>query len=40
LLNVKDAAHYGVINMTPAELRRALRSAERLADFAKEVLAR
>lgn len=40
LLNVKDAAHYGVINVTSAELRRALRSAERLADFAKEVLAR
>ena len=40
LLNVKDAAHYGVINLTSAELRRALRSAERLADFAKEVLAR
>jgi hypothetical protein len=40
LLNVKDAAHYGVINVTAAELRGALRSAERLADFAKEVLAR
>ena len=40
LLNVKDAAHYGAINVTSAELRRALRSAERLADFAKEVLAR
>jgi hypothetical protein len=40
LLNFKDAAHYGVINMTSAELRRAFRSAERLTDFAKEVLAR
>jgi len=40
LLNVKDAAHYGVVNLTSAELRRALRSAERLADFAKELLAR
>ncbi|TDE15987.1 hypothetical protein [Jiangella asiatica] len=40
LLDVKDAAHYGVINVRSAELRRALRSAERLVEFARDVLAR
>lgn len=40
LLDLKDTAHYGVINVTPAEPRRALRRADQLVTFAKAVLAR
>lgn len=40
LLNVKDSAHYGLMSVTSAELKRAMRQARRLLDFADEVLRR
>jgi hypothetical protein len=40
LLDLKDSAHYGVIFVTPAELRRALRGSAQLLSHAKAVLAR
>ncbi|MGH3682088.1 MAG: hypothetical protein ACRDT2_17770 [Natronosporangium sp.] len=40
MLDLKDTAHYGVIHMSSAELRRALRRASQLMEFAQRVLAR
>lgn len=40
LLDLKDTAHYGVIYITPAELKRAVRRADQLLGYAKAVLAR
>jgi len=40
LLDLKDTAHYGVIYVTAAELKRALRRADQLVGYAKGVLAR
>lgn len=38
LIGVKDAAHYGLIPVTQAELKRALRNASGLVEFARSVL--
>jgi len=35
LINLKDAAHYGFLNITTAQLKRSLRQAERLVEFAE-----
>jgi hypothetical protein len=40
LLNLKDAAHYGFISVTAAELKRSLRQAKHLVQFAEEVSGR
>lgn len=40
LLDLKDAAHYGFISVTSAELKRALRQAKGLVGFGDEVLRR
>ncbi|MBB4662070.1 hypothetical protein [Conexibacter arvalis] len=40
LLNLKDAAQYGFIHVSGAELRAVLRQAEALVDFARRVLLR
>lgn len=40
LIDLKDTAHYGIINVTPTKLKNALRDASHLADFAAQVLNR
>jgi hypothetical protein len=40
LINVKDAAHYGFISVTAPQLKRCLRQAQHLVEFAEEVLRR
>lgn len=40
LLDLKDTAHYGVINVSGAELRSALRRARTLVEFANGSLRR
>lgn len=40
LVDLKDTAHYGIINVTPLKLRSALRDASQLVDFAAQVLNR
>lgn len=40
LLNVKDTAHYGLINVSGQELRGSLRRAKALVDFSAETLRR
>lgn len=40
LIDIKDTAHYGFINVTAPQLKRSLRQAERLVEFAEEVLRR
>jgi hypothetical protein len=40
LLNLKDKAQYGFLKMTVPEVRKVMRRASRLADFAAEVLRR
>lgn len=40
LLNLKDAAHYGFISITAPELKRALRQAGQLVEFAESVTRR
>lgn len=37
LIDIKDTAHYGFINITAAQLKRALRQAEQLVEFAERV---
>jgi hypothetical protein len=37
LLNLKDAAHYGFINVSAPELKRSLRQAGQLVAFAEDV---
>lgn len=38
LIRLKDSAHYGYINVTAPELKRSLRQAKRLVDFAADVV--
>lgn len=40
LIDLKDAAHYGFINVTTAQLKRSIRQAERLVEFAEGVVRR
>lgn len=40
LIDLKDTAHYGIINVTPPKLKNALRDATQLVDFAAQVLNR
>lgn len=40
LIDLKDAAHYGLINLTPPKLKNALRDATQLIDFAAQLLDR
>lgn len=40
LIDLEDTAHYGFINVTTAELKRSLRQAQRLVEFADEVMRR
>ena len=38
LISLKDAAHYGFITLSAAELKRSLRQADRLIGFAERVV--
>src|SRR5690625_3680794 len=40
LLNLKDTAHYGFIHVSRDDLKVAMRQAQRLVDFANEVILR
>ena len=40
MINIKDAAHYGFISVTASQLKRSLRQAQHLVEFAEEVLLR
>jgi hypothetical protein len=40
LLNLKDTAHYGFISITTPELKRSLRQAQHLIEFAEAVMQR
>lgn len=40
LIDLKDTAQYGIINLTPTKLRNALRDATQLVDFAARTLSR
>lgn len=40
LIDIKDTAHYGFININAPQLKRSLRQAQRLVEFAEEVLRR
>lgn len=40
LLDLKDTAHYGLINVSTPELKRASRNAKALIDFADQVVRR
>jgi hypothetical protein len=40
LIDVKDAAHYGFLSVTAPQLKRSLRQARSLVEFAEEVLRR
>lgn len=40
LIELKDAAHYGLISVTPAQLKQSLRQAAQLVAFADQVLRR
>lgn len=40
LINLKDAAHYGFISVTTPQLKRSLRQAQQLVEFAEGVLRR
>jgi hypothetical protein len=40
LIDLKDTAHYGLINVSAANLKRALRGASHLLTFAEEVVQR
>jgi hypothetical protein len=40
LIDIKDAAHYGLISVSAAQLKRSLRQAKQLVDFADAVLRR
>ncbi len=40
LLGLKDEAHYGFFDVSPAELKRALRRARAMLEFAEDVLRR
>ncbi len=38
LIDVKDAAHYGFISISAAQLERSLRQARHLVEFAEEIV--
>lgn len=40
LIDVKDTAHYGFINVSASQLKRSLRQAGQLVEFAEEVMRR
>lgn len=40
LIDLKDTAHYGFINISVPQLKRSLRQAQHLVEFAEEVLRR
>lgn len=40
LIDLKDTAHYGFINISAPQLKRSLRQAQHLVEFAEEVLRR
>jgi hypothetical protein len=40
LIDIKDTAHYGFIDVSAAQLKRSLRQASHLAEFADEVVRR
>jgi len=40
LIDIKDTAHYGFIDVSAAQLKRALRQARHLAGFAEEIVRR
>jgi hypothetical protein len=40
LIDIKDTAHYGFISISAPQLKRALRQAQHLVEFAEEVLRR
>ncbi len=40
LIDIKDTAHYGFIDVSTAQLKRSLRQARHLVEFAEEVLRR
>jgi hypothetical protein len=40
LIDIKDTAHYGFINISTPQLKRSLRQAQHLVEFAEEVLRR
>jgi hypothetical protein len=40
LIDIKDTAHYGLIDVSAAQLKRSLRLARHLLEFAEEVLRR
>jgi hypothetical protein len=40
LIDLKDTAHYGIINVTAPKLKNALRDATHLVNFADQVLNR
>jgi hypothetical protein len=40
LINIKDAAHYGLISVSAAQLKHSLRQARALVEFADEALRR
>jgi hypothetical protein len=40
LIGIKDTAHYGFINVSAPQLKRSLRQARQLVEFAEEVLRR
>lgn len=40
LIDVKDTAHYGFISVSASQLKRSLRQAQHLVEFAEEILRR
>lgn len=40
LIDIKDTAHYGFIDVSAAQLKRSLRQARRLVEFAEEIVRR
>jgi hypothetical protein len=40
LIDLKDTAHYGFIDVTTPQLKRSLRQAQHLVEFAEDVLQR
>jgi len=40
LIDIKDTAHYGFISVSAPQLKRSLRQAQHLVEFAEEVLRR
>jgi hypothetical protein len=40
LIDLKDTAHYGFINVSAPQLKRSLRQAQHLVEFAEEIVRR